>query len=88
MTGFVLCFCGLNSSSSIWVAASSFAISGFVVIEPRGEVRGEIGVHGDNFRDVPIEFLDESHVVHHVAGNSRLVVLVHLLNQHSVTVQH
>lgn len=59
-----------------------------MVVEGSGEIRGEIRVHGDNFRDVSIEFLDESNVVDHVARNSRLVILVYLLNQCSVPVQH
>lgn len=73
----------LKPCSTILVAAASLAIS-----ERRGEIRGEIRVHRDHFGDVAVEFLDEGHVVHHVTWNSRLVVLIHLLNQDSVSVQH
>lgn len=76
------------NSSSIWVGGASFTSSGFVVMESSREIRGEIRVHGNNFRDVSIKFLDQSNVVNHVAWDSRLVILIHLLNESSVSVEH
>lgn len=58
------------------------------LMELRGEIGGEIGVKRNDLRDVAVYLLDESHVLDHVVWDSRLVILVHLLDQNSVPVQH
>lgn len=57
-------------------------------MEHSGEVRGEVGVEGNDLGDVAVNLLDEGHVFYHVVRDSRLMVLVHLLDQGSVPVQH
>lgn len=53
-----------------------------------GEIRIEIRVKRDDLGDIPIELLNQGHVLHHIVGNPGLVVLVHLLNQKTVAIQH
>lgn len=53
-----------------------------------GEIGIEIRVERDNLGDVPVEFLNQRHVFDHVVWHPRLLVLVHLLNQVTVTVKH
>ena len=57
-------------------------------MELRGEIGGEIGVKRNDLGDVAVYLLDESLVLDHVVWDSRLVILVHLLDQNSVPVQH
>ena len=42
----------------------------------------------NNLGDIPIKLLNQRHVFLHVIGNPGLVILVHLLNQEPITVQH
>ena len=64
------------------------AVLGFVVVKVGSEVGPEVGVDRTDFRNVAVDLLDESHVLHHVVWNSRLVILVHLLNKRSVPIQN
>ena len=57
-------------------------------VEEGGEVGVEVGVEVDDLGDVAVELLDQSHVLRHVVWDSGLVVLVHLLDQAPVAVQH
>jgi hypothetical protein len=61
---------------------------GGALVEQGREVGGEVGVERDDLGDVSVDLLDERHVLHHVVRDPRLVVLVHLLDQRSVLVQH
>lgn len=45
-----------------------------------GEISGEFGVEGRDLGDILINFLDQGHVLDHVVGDLRLVVLVDLLD--------
>lgn len=53
-----------------------------------GEIGVEIGVEMGNLGDVTVEFLNERDVLDHIVGDPGLMVLVHLLNQEAVAVQH
>lgn len=53
-----------------------------------GEISGEIGIHGDDLGYVPVDLLNESDVLHQIVVDFGLVVVVHLLDQHAVAVQH
>jgi len=53
-----------------------------------GEIGVEIRVERDNLGDVAVELLNKGHVFYHVVVHPRLLVLVHLLNQLPVSVQH
>ncbi|GMN41300.1 hypothetical protein TIFTF001_010523 [Ficus carica] len=59
-----------------------------VAVEDSGEVGVEVGVEGDDLGDVAVELLDKSDVLAHVVRDPRLVVLVHLLYQRPVPIQH
>lgn len=52
------------------------------------EIRIEIGIKRSNLRDISIKLLNQRHVFHHVIRHSRLLILVHLLNNCSVPVKH
>lgn len=52
------------------------------------EIRIEIRIKRSNLRDIPIKFLNQRDVFHHVIRHSRLLILVHLLNNCSVPVKH
>lgn len=64
------------------------AALGSALMEQGGEIGREVGVEGDDLGDVTVDLLDEGHVLDHVVRDSRLVVLVHLLDQRSVPIQH
>lgn len=53
-----------------------------------GEIGIEIGVERNNLGDVPVEFLNQRNVFDHVIRHPRLLILVHLLNQETVAVEH
>ena len=67
---------------------AAVALVSALIMELRGEIGGEIGVKRNDLGDVAVYLLDESHVLDHVVWDSRLVILVHLLDQNSVPVQH
>lgn len=59
-----------------------------MVVVVAGEVGVEVGVQRDDLGDVAVELLDEGHVLGHVVRQPGLVVLVHLLDESSVPIQH
>lgn len=67
---------------------AAVALVSALIMELRGEIGGEIGVKRNDLGDVAVYLLDESNVLDHVVWDSRLVILVHLLDQNSVPVQH
>lgn len=61
---------------------------GVVDLEGAGEIGVEIGVKREDLGDVAVELLNERHVLHHVVAEPRVLILVHLLDQAAVAVQH
>ncbi|WVY89649.1 hypothetical protein V8G54_035163 [Vigna mungo] len=59
-----------------------------VVLESGGESGVEIGVEREDLGDVAVELLNEGHVLDHVVAEPRLLILVHLIDQAAVAVQH
>lgn len=53
-----------------------------------GEIGIQIRVKPNNLGDIDVKFLNQRYVFDHVVRNSRLVILIHLLNQNSVSVQN
>lgn len=66
---------------------SAFRVVG-ALLAHAGEIGIEIGVERHDLGDIPIELMNQGHVLRHIVRNPRLVVLVHLLNQKAVTIQH
>ena len=63
-------------------------ITTIFVLKRRREIRRQIRVHIHNLGDVPIEFLNQRHILHHVIRALGLVILVHLLDEGSVPVKN
>lgn len=59
-----------------------------MVVEEGGEVGVEVGVERDDLGDVAVQLLDQGHVLRHVVRDPRLVVIVYLLYQRPVPIQH
>lgn len=57
-------------------------------MEDGREIGREVRVERNDLRDVAVDLLNKSHVLHHVIGEPRLVVLVDLLDQSSVAIEH
>ncbi|KAL0359180.1 UNVERIFIED_CONTAM: Peptidyl-prolyl cis-trans isomerase CYP21-2 [Sesamum angustifolium] len=68
--------------------ALGFAGGAVSLLNNVGKVRRQIRVKRDDLGDIPVEFLNQGHVLHQIVVDFRLVILVHLLNQGSVPVQH
>lgn len=58
------------------------------MVKEGGEIGGEVGVKRNDLGDVAVDLLDKTHVLDHVVGDSRAVVVVHLLDQGSVPIQY
>ncbi|PON37564.1 hypothetical protein PanWU01x14_319360 [Parasponia andersonii] len=78
----------LKTNRSMWWRGLGLAVGRLVAVEEGGEVGGEVGVERDDFRDVAVDLLYQSHVLHHVVRDPGLVVLVHLLYQSPVPIQN
>ena len=61
---------------------------GVVVLEGGGEIGVEVGVEREDLGDVAVELLNEGHVLDHVVAEPRVLILVHLIDQVAVAVQH
>ena len=51
-----------------------------VLLAHGGQIRIEIREKRDDLGDIFVELLNQGHILRHIVGNPRLVVLVHLLN--------
>nr|GMD23834.1 hypothetical protein PanWU01x14_319360 [Ipomoea batatas] len=58
------------------------------LVNDAGEIDGEIGIHSNDFGDIPVDLSNQIHVPGDVIRKLRLVVLVDLLNQIPVLIQH
>jgi hypothetical protein len=79
---------GITRRISVLGTLGLGGFDGGALVEQGREVGGEAGVERDDLGDVAVDLFDERHVLHHVVREPRLVVLVHLLDQRSVPVQH
>lgn len=63
-------------------------VVGAMLVTDAGEISGEIGIHGDDLGYVAVDLLNESDVLHQIVVDFGLVVVVHLLDQRAVAVEH
>ena len=52
------------------------------------KIRIKIRIKRSNLRNIPIQLLNQTHVLHHIIRHSRLLILIHLLNYCPVPVKH
>lgn len=53
-----------------------------------GETRRELRIKRDDLWNIPVDLLNQRHVLHQIVVDFRLVILVDLLNQRAVPVKH
>lgn len=59
-----------------------------MVVADGGEIGGEIGIHGDDLGNIGVDFLNERDVVDEIIVEFGLVVVVDLLDEEAVAVEH
>ncbi|KAG6415927.1 hypothetical protein SASPL_123346 [Salvia splendens] len=63
-------------------------VGGVVLVADGGEIGGEIGIHGDDLGNVTVDFLNERDVLDEIIVEFGLVVVVDLLDEEAVAVEH
>lgn len=59
-----------------------------MLVADGGEIGGEIGIHGDDLGNIAVDLLNERDVLHEIVVNFGLMVLVDLLDEEAVAVEH